>query len=64
MLLLTNCAGKEFQIFKILLKKCFASFDDDDDLEAIVTSGAYEIGSYIVVYVDIIRTVESFEYLN
>ena len=30
------------------------------NLEAIVTSGACEIGNYIVVYVGFIKTVESF----
>ena len=56
-ILLTICAGREFQIFTILLKKkCFASFD----LKRlpIVTSDACEIGSYIVAYVDIIKTVK------
>ena len=31
-----------------------------NDLEAIVTNGAYEIDSYIVVYVNIIKTMEKF----
>ena len=61
-ILLTICAGREFQTFKMLLKKkYFASFD----LKRlpmilkplIVTSGACEIDSYIVVYVDIIETI-------
>ena len=34
------------------------------DLEAIVTSDACEIGSYIVVYVNIIETMEHFKYFN
>ena len=52
LLLLNICAGREFQIFTILLKKMsFASFD----LEAIVTSDACEIGKYIVIYVNIVH---------
>ena len=51
-LLLTNCAGKEFQIFRILLKKkvfLFVPFKTlTNNLEAIAMSGACEIGSYIV----------------
>ena len=35
-----------------------------NDLEAIVTSGACEIGSYIVINVDIVKAVEIFKYLN
>ena len=34
-----------------------------NDLEAVFTSGACEIGSYIVVYVDFVKTVEKFKYL-
>ena len=60
-LLLTMCADKEFQIFMILLKKsCFASFN----LKRlpIITSGACEIGSYIVVYVDIVKATDIVRY--
>ena len=35
-----------------------------NDLEAIVTSGACEIGSYIVVYVNSIKTMEYYKNLN
>ena len=35
-----------------------------NDLEAIVTGGACEIGSYIVIYVNIVKAVENFKYLN
>ena len=35
-----------------------------NDLETIVGSGAFEIGSYIVVYVDIVKDVNNFKYLN
>ena len=35
-----------------------------NDLEAIITSGVCDIGGYIVVYVNIIKTVENFNYLN
>ena len=31
-----------------------------NDLEAIVTSGACEIGNYIVVYVNIVKAMENF----
>ena len=35
-----------------------------NDLEAIVTGGVCEISSYIVVYANIVKTMESFKYLN
>ena len=35
-----------------------------NDLEAIVTSGACEIGSYVVINVDIVKAVENCKYLN
>ena len=60
MLLLTICAGKKFKISTLLLKKTVSlrSFVRSltNDLEAIVTSGACEIGSYIVVYVNIVKS--------
>ena len=59
MILSTICAGREFQTFTILLKEKMFRFVRSktvtNDLEAIVTSGACEIGSYIVVYVDIVK---------
>ena len=35
-----------------------------NDIDAIVTDGASEIGSYIVVYVNIIKTMENLKNLN
>ena len=35
-----------------------------NDLEAIVTSGACEISSYIVIYVNIVKAVENLKCLN
>ena len=49
----------EEKVLRIIRSKTFTN-----DLEAIVMSGACEIGSYIVVYIDIIKTVEIFWYLN
>ena len=67
-LLLTICVGKEFQIFTIILKKKVLPFGWSktltNDLEAIVTSGACEIGSYIVIYTNIVKAKEHFKYLN
>ena len=62
-LLLTNRAGSALQIFTILLKKkCFAS----SYLKRLpmILSGVCEIGSYIVVYVNIIKTMVNYKYLN
>ena len=65
-ILLTICAGREFQIFTILLKKKMLRFIQSktltNDLEAIVTGGVCEIGSYIVVYM--IKVMEIFKNLN
>ena len=67
-ILLTICAGREFQTFTILLKKKVLRFilskTLTNDLEAIVTGGACEIGSYIIVYVNIIKTMENLKNLN
>ena len=38
----------------IILSKAFIN-----DLEAIVTSSAYEVSSYIVIYVNIVKAVEN-----
>ena len=35
-----------------------------NDLEAIVTGGACEIGSYLVIYVNIVKVMEIFKYFN
>ena len=54
---------QKIQIFTILLKeKCLASFDLN--LEAIVTSGTCEIGSYIVVYTNIIKATEKYSTIS
>ena len=34
-----------------------------NDLKTIVTSGACEIGSYIIIHVDIVKAAENFEYI-
>ena len=66
--LLTICAGREFQIFTILLKERVLRFILSKiltyDLETIVTIGACEIGSYIVVYVDNVKATYNFECFN
>ena len=66
--MLTICAGREFQIFTILLKKKVLRFIRSEtltnDLEAIVTGGACEIGSYIVIYVEIVKAMDNSKYLN
>ena len=41
--------------------RCVWSKTLTNDVEAIVTSGACEIGSYIVVYVNIVKAVENFK---
>ena len=35
-----------------------------NDLEAIVTSDACEIGSYIVAYANIVKAAENYKYIN
>ena len=45
----------EGKLFRFIQSKTLTN-----DLEAIVTDGACEIGSYIVVYVNIFKTMENF----
>ena len=63
MLLSTIWVGRKFQILMLLFKKkCFASFDLKH-LPMILKPllrGAYEIGSYIIIYVNIVKATEQF----
>ena len=67
-ILLTICAGREFpniydsieeKVLRFIRSKTFT-----DDIEAIVTGGACEIGNYIIVHVNIIKTMENFKNLK
>ena len=57
-ILLTICVGRKFQIFTILLKKVLRFIRSKTLTNDLVTSGACEIGSYIVVYINIIKDME------
>ena len=48
----------EEKVLRFIRSKTFTN-----DLEAIVTSGVYEIGSYIVVCVNIVKAMEILKYL-
>ena len=49
----------EEEVLRSIWSKTFTN-----DLEAIVTNGACEIGSYIVIYVNIVNDVENSKYRN
>ena len=49
----------EEKMFRFIRSKTFTN-----DLEVIVMGGACEIGSYIVICVNIIKTMENFKNLN